>query len=394
MAEIEIYGMQWCPYCAKAKTLLKTKGLGYIEIDVTSDEERQVEMIERTGRYNVPQIFLDGELVGGYDDLAHLNATGELDRRLGREPATLKAIYDVAIVGAGPAGLSAALYAARKSLATIIVAGDIGGQVGTTRDIANYPGFDLVTGPDLVTKMVEQVGRYGVEQLIGEYVTGVRLDGRCKVLELESQRQICSRTLIITSGVQKRHLQVPGEGEFAGRGVVYCSTCDGPLFRDKAIAIVGGGNSALEAAMEMNAVARKVYLITRGAITADDVLHDNVASAKRIEHLRQHEPVEILGSDTVESLTVRDRKSGRLRRLAVDGVFVEVGFDPNTGFALDLVETNEQGEIKVDAWGRTGVRGVFAAGDCTNAPDKQIVVSVGDGAKAALAAFEYLVTQR
>ena len=394
MTDIEIYGMQWCPYCAKAKALLKAKGVAYREIDVTSDEELQIEMVERTGRYNVPQIFLDGEFVGGYDDLAHLNATGELDRRLGREPAQLMSVYDVAVVGAGPAGLSAALYAARKGLSTIVVAADVGGQVGITHDIVNYPGFDRVTGPELANTMVSQAAASGAEQLIGEYVTGLRLDGRCKVLELESQREVRSRALIITTGVRKRELHIPGEGEFNGHGVVYCSTCDGPLFKNMSVAVVGGGNGAFEAALEMNGIARRVHLVTRGAVTADTVLHDNVANAKRVEHLRQHEPVEILGSDTVEGLTVRDRKSGKLRRLAVDGVFVEVGHDPNTGFALDLLETNEQGEIKVDARGRTGVRGVFAAGDCTDSPDKQIAVSVGDGAKAALAAFEYLVTQR
>jgi alkyl hydroperoxide reductase subunit F len=394
MTDFQIYSMQWCPYCVKAKALLNAKGVPYRETDVTTDEDAQIEMIERTGRYNVPQIFLDGDLVGGYDDLAHLNATGDLDRLLGRKPAKLKAIYDVAIVGAGPAGLSAAMYSARKGLATILVASDFGGQVGTTRDIANYPGFDLVTGPDLVHKMVEQIADYGIEQLVGEYVIGLELDGRSKVIELESGRTIRSRTLIIASGVQKRYLQIPGEGELTGHGVVYCSTCDGPLFKDKTVAVVGGGNSALEAAMELNGIARKVHLVTRSVVTADDVLHDNVASAKRIEHWRPYEPIEIHGTDGVEGLTVRNRKTGKSRRLAVDGVFVEVGLEPNTGFALDLVETNEQGEIKVDARGRTGVRGVFAAGDCTETPDKQIAVAVGDGAKAALAAFEYLVTQR
>jgi NADH-dependent peroxiredoxin subunit F len=394
MADIEMYTMQWCPYCAKSKALLKAKGLAYREIDVTTDEDLQREMVERTGRYNVPQIFLDGELVGSYDDLAHLNATGELDRRLGRRPVELKSIYDVAIIGGGPAGLSAAMYAGRKSLTTILISGDIGGQVGTTHDISNYPGFELVTGPDLVQKMFAQAAKYGIDELIGEHVTDVALSSRYKILELESGRQIRATTLVIASGVQKRHLQIAGEAEFEGRGVVYCSTCDGPLFKGKDVAVVGAGNSALQAAMEMNGIARKVYLVTRGAVGADAVLQDNVATAKRVEHLKRHEAVEIHGSDAVESLTVRDKGSGRLRRVAVEGVFVEVGLYPNTSFALDLVETNERGEIKVDGRGRTGVRGVFAAGDCTDVPDKQIVVSVGDGAKAALAAFEYLVTQR
>jgi len=394
MADIQIYSLQWCPYCIKAKALLHAKGIPYRETDVTSDRSLALEMIERSGRNSVPQIFVDGELVGGYDDLAHLSATGELDRLVGREPAELRPIYDVAVIGGGPAGLSAAMYAARKNLSTILVSGDVGGQVGTTRDIANYPGFAEVTGPALAEQMIAQMSRYDVEQLLGEYVTGLRVEGRCRIVELESGRRLRSRTLIIASGVRKRHLEIPGEGKLDGHGVVYCSTCEGPLYGDKTIAVVGGGNSAFEAALEMNGSARKVYLVTRGHVSADAVLRDNVASAAKVEHLHNHLAIEIHGRDTVEALTVLDIASDQRRQLEVDGVFVEVGLLPNTGFALDLVETNERGEIKVDARGRTGVRGVFAAGDCTDTPDKQIVVAAGDGAKAALAAFDYLVTQR
>jgi alkyl hydroperoxide reductase subunit F len=174
---------------------------------------------------------------------------------------------------------------------------------------------------------------------------------------------------------------------------VYCSTCDGPLFKDLEIAVVGGGNSALEAALEMNAIAAKVHVVSRGDWTGDEVLKDKTAVAERVESLKGYEPVEIHGEDKVTGLTVRERETGKTERLAVDGVFVEIGLFPNTGFALDLVDTNERGEIVVDSHCRTGVRGVFAAGDCTDTHDKQIVISAGEGAKAALAAFEYLVTQ-
>jgi NADH-dependent peroxiredoxin subunit F len=392
-ADILIYTKQWCPYCAKAKALLRAKGLEWRELDVTFDERLQQEMVERSGRRSVPEIFLGGELVGGYDDLARLNATGELDRRLGREPVELKTLYDVAIVGAGPAGLAAAMYATRKNLNTIVVAMDIGGQLGTTRDVANYPGYELITGPDLVQKFFAQASQYGIEQLIGEQVVGVRVDGRSKVLELESLREVEARTLVIASGVQKRHLRIPGENELAGRGVVYCSTCDGPLFKGLDIAVVGSGNSALEAALEMDGIARRVYLVARSGLAGDQILEDKIATASGVEVLAHHEPVEIHGADAVEGLTVLDRETGTTAKLAVQGVFVEIGLFPNTGFALDLVDTNERGEIVVDSHCRTGVRGVFAAGDCTDTHDKQIVISVGEGAKAALAAFEYLVAQ-
>jgi alkyl hydroperoxide reductase subunit F len=391
--DIVMYTKQWCPFCAKTKALLRSKGLEWRELDVTHDEALQQEMLERSGRRSVPEVFLDGELVGGYDDLARLNATGELDRRLGREPVELKTIYDVAIVGGGPAGLAAAMYAARKNLSTIVVATDVGGQLGATGDVANYPGFELITGPDLVQKFFAQAAQYGIEQLIGEQVVNLRVDDRVKVLALESMREVRARTLIIASGVQKRHLQIPGEKELAGRGVVYCSTCDGPLFKGLDIAVVGGGNSALEAALEMDGVARSVRLIARSGLTGDDVLEGKVRSATGIELLPHHEPVEIHGTDEVEGLTVRDRETDATQLLPVTGVFVEIGLFPNTAFALDLVDTNERGEILVDSHGHTGVRGVFAAGDCTDVHDKQIVISVGEGAKAALGAFEYLVTQ-
>jgi len=330
-ADILIYAKQWCPYCAKAKALLRAKSLEWRELDVTFDERLQQEMVERSGRRSVPEIFLGGELVGGYDDLARLNATGELDRRLGREPVELKTLYDVAIVGGGPAGLAAAMYATRKNLSTIVVAMDIGGQLGTTRDVANYPGYELITGPDLVQKFFAQASRYGIEQLIGEQVVGVRVDGRSKVLELESLREVEARTLVIASGVQKRQLRIPGEKELAGRGVVYCSTCDGPLFKGLDIAVVGGGNSALEAALEMDGIARRVYLVARSGLAGDQVLEDKIATASGVEVLAHHEPVEIHGADAVEGLTVLDRETGTTAKLAVQGVFVEIGLFPNTG---------------------------------------------------------------
>ena len=391
--DILIYTKQWCPYCAKAKALLRSKGLEWRELDVTFDERLQQEMVSRSGRRSVPEVFLEGELVGGYDDLARLNATGELDRRLGREPVELRTLYDVAIVGGGPAGLAASMYAARKNLNTIVVAMDIGGQLGTTRDVANYPGYELISGPDLVQKFFAQASQYGIEKLIGEQVVGVRVDGRGKVLELESRREVAARAVIVASGVQKRHLRIPGEKELAGRGVVYCSTCDGPLFKGLDIAIIGGGNSALEAALEMDGIARTVQLVARSGLAGDQVLEDKIATASGVEVLAHHEPVEIHGGGAVNALTVLDREAGTTARLAVQGVFIEIGLFPNTAFALDLVDTNERGEIIVDSHCRTGVRGVFAAGDCTDTHDKQIVISVGEGAKAALAAFEYLVAQ-
>ena len=314
MAQIEVYTKEWCPYCLKAKALLHSKDVDYDEIDVTSDESRQAEMIERSGMRSVPQIFLDGESVGGYDDLARLNATGELDRRLGRgEEAPLRDVYDVAVIGAGPAGLTAAMYAARKNLSTIVIAMDVGGQVGLTREVANYPGFDTVTGPDLADRYHEQAAKYEITELIGERVTAMSVDGRCKVIELESGRAVRASTVIMATGVQKRRLHVPGESRLTGRGVVYCSTCDGPLFKGLTIAVVGAGNSGLEAAIEMDGVAAKVYLVSIGDWTGDAILQDKVSAAKRVESLRYHEVAEIHGDDKVEAVTLRDVRSGETK---------------------------------------------------------------------------------
>jgi len=390
-----MYSMEWCPYCAKAKALLNAKGIEYDEVDVTDDEAKALEMVQRTGQQGVPQFFIDGRWIGGYDNLAYLNATGALDQLFGIESTVdLTKVWDVAVVGAGPAGLTAALYAARKNLSTILIALDLGGQVGITHLVTNYPGLPVIEGPELVRMMFEQAYMYGLERMLGERVQNIRVDGRAKVLELVSGKEVKARAVIVASGAEKRRLEIPGESEFAGRGVVYCSTCDGPFYRDKTIAIVGGGNSALEAAVEMSGIAKKVYVVSRREWSADEVLKDKAGSAKQVKALVGYEPLEIVGSEMVEQLTLRNLKTGKTRKLKVDGVFIEVGLSPNSDLVLDLVSTNQRGEVVVDEMGDTGVRGVFAAGDVTATKDKQIVIAAGEGAKAALAAFDYLITQR
>jgi NADH-dependent peroxiredoxin subunit F len=395
MARVEMYSMQWCPFCAKAKALLGVKGIEYDEVDVTSDDVAAMEMIERTGQRGVPQFFIDGKWIGGYDNLAYLNATGSLDRLFGIESKLdLAKVWDVAVVGGGPAGLSAAMYSARKNLSTILITLDLGGQVGITHLVTNYPGLPVVEGPELVRLMFEQAYMYGLERLIGERVDNIRVDGRAKVLELASGKEIKARSVILASGAEKRRLEIPGEDEFAGRGVVYCSTCDGPFYRDKTIAIVGGGSSALEAAVEMSGIAKKVHVVSRGPWSGDEWLKDKARSAPGVRALVGYEPVEILGDEVVDRFVIRDVETGKQRTLVVDGVFIEVGLSPNSGFVLDLAHTNRRGEVIVDEWGDTGVRGVFAAGDVTANKEKQIVIAAGEGAKAALAAFDYLISQR
>ena len=391
---IEIYSKEWCPYCLKAKALLTSKGLEFTVRDVTDNPALEREMIERSHRRTVPQIFIDGKSIGGYDDLSQLNVTGELDRMLGLgKPGEPVKLYDLAIIGAGPAGLSAAIYAARKNLSTIMIALDLGGQVGTTNQVSNYPGMEQVTGPGLVEKLIAHAEQYRVEKLIGERVNSIEMKGCCKVIRTDSRKEIPARAVIIASGAFKRRLNIPGEKELSGRGVVYCSTCDGPLFKDQTVAVIGSGNSGLEAAIEMAGIAEKVYLVSMEGWTGDQILQDRAGASKKIIPFKYHQPVEIHGTDRVEGLAIKDLESGETRRLEVGGVFIEVGLAPNSGLALDLVETNPVGEIKTDRNGETGVNGIFAAGDVTDTRFKQIVIAAGDGARAALAAFDYLMKQ-
>ncbi len=394
MSKIEIYSKEWCPYCTKAKALLRSKELDYEELDITSDAEGEQEMINLSQRRTVPQIFIDKQSIGGYDDLAQLNATGALDQLLNIESSIdLTKVYDVVIIGAGPAGMSAAIYSVRKNLSTLVIASDVGGQLGTTYEVGNYPGTKMITGPDLVQQFEGHMDQYGVEKLVGEKVTGLRFEDRCKILQTAAGREIHARSIIIATGAFKRKLNISGENELAGKGVVYCTTCDGPLFKDMDIAIIGGGNSGLEAAIEMNGLARKVYHISRTEWTGDSILQDKVHTAEHVESLIMHDPVEIHGIEQVEGLTVKDLETGKTRKLDVQGVFIEIGLYPNTDFILDLLDTNQRGEIKVDNRGQTGISGVFAAGDVTESRDKQIVIAAGAGANAALGVSEYLVTQ-
>jgi len=395
--KIIIYSQDTCPYCVRAKSLMNDKGISYQEINIQREQGRREEMIARTRRRTVPQIFINDQPVGGYDDLAQLNATGKLDELLGIGGSNDNAynkVYDVVIIGAGPAGMSAAVYTARKNLTTLVISGDVGGQVGTTNEVDNYPGMPGISGPELVDNFSDHMEKYDVEKLVGEKVANIGIKQRCKIITTSGGREIHARALIIATGANKRKLNIPGEKEFAGNGVVYCATCDGPLFKGVPVAVIGGGNSGLEAAIEMAAITPQVYLLERDELRGDQILQDKVTAAENIEVLTHVEPLELNGDSSLNELFIRSLEDGTKRRLNVEGVFIEIGLTPNSGFVLDLLDTNERGEIKVDTKGHTGVRGIFAAGDVTEGSDKQIVVAAGSGASAALGAFEYLMSQK
>lgn len=301
-------------------------------------------------------------------------------------------MLDLIIIGGGPAGLTAAVYAARKKMDTLLLTKEFGGQPMWTMEIENYMGYQFITGPELMSKFEEQVRRFAVTTRYEE-VTGVQRqpDGTFQVQTTDAVYE--AKTVILASGKRPRRMGVPGELEFTGRGVSYCATCDGPLFANRTVAVVGGGNSGFQAALELSGVANQVYLIVRSKFHADPILVDKVLAAANVEILQGYQPAAIFGAQFVERFTVQTVDRQEMRELAVQGVFVEIGLEPNTEFLDEIVRLNEWNEVIVDCRSNTGIPGLFAAGDVTNGPDKQIVIAAGDGAKAALMAHEYLVHQ-
>lgn len=356
-------------------------------------------MKKKTGKSYVPQVLIGGQYVGGYDEFTLKDAMGEIDKLLGvtgkeREKVP-ETVHDLIIIGGGPAGLTAAVYAARKNMKTLLVADQLGGQPMITAGIENYMGYQYITGPELMARFEEQTRLYPVDQAIGQPVTRLELNGRLKKVSTADGKSYSARTVIVASGKRSRQLGIPGEKEFTGCGVSYCATCDGPLFSGEPVLVAGGGNSAMQAALEMAAICPAVFLVSLTRLSGDEILMEKVMAEDRICKHVLFRPVEIRGDGGCVSSAVIESADGKDRQeLKVKAVFIEVGLEPNSGFAVDVLELNRAGEIVVDCDCRTGVQGVFAAGDVTQVRDKQIVVAAGEGCKAALSAHEYLLGQR
>ncbi len=303
------------------------------------------------------------------------------------------ALYDMLIIGGGPGAMTAAVYAARKTLSVALIAGDFGGQVATTTDIENYLGFQVITGKELTDRFVEQVQHFKIPTAKGDKVEKISQEGEIFVARTDKQESFRARTVILSTGKRNRHLNVPGEQELVGRGVAYCAICDAPLYKQKKVAVIGGGNSAFTAALDLLKLEATVVLLNFSAgWQADEVL---VAAVKRysdkLRLLSEQQVIRIEGKDRVEAIHILDRNTQAEERLLVNGIFIEIGLLPNSELVQDLVQLNEQGEVIVDCHCRTNVPGFFGAGDVTNVPHKQIVISAGEGAKAALTAYDYLV---
>jgi len=299
-------------------------------------------------------------------------------------------MYDLIIIGAGPAGITASVYAARKKMDCLVITKDIGGQAAWSGDIENYTGYQFITGPELAMKFKEHLQNFNFELLEGVEVVEASKDGEGFKVKTSKGESFSSKTLIVASGKRPRMLNVPGETEFKNRGVTYCATCDGPLFAGKDVAIIGGGNSALDAALQMINIASKVYLINiTEKLMGDPVMQEKVTASPKVEILNSAKTLEISGDKFVKAIKVET--GGKVREIPVQGIFIEIGLIPNSDF-IDCVEKNEAKEIIVNPAAETSCLGVFAAGDVTNVPEKQIIVAAGEGAKASLSAFKYLST--
>ena len=307
------------------------------------------------------------------------------------KPLKTEAMYDVLILGGGPAGLSAAVYCMRKGVSTGLVVRSMGGQVTETSGIENYPGYRHISGMELVQKFREQVLEFGIDFDEGGSIAKIEA-GDVKKVSLADGRVFSARALIVATGAAWRKLGVPGEDTFKGKGVANCSTCDAPFFVGKRVLVVGGGNSGIEAAIDLAKVGEKVIMVQfLERLTGDTVLIKKLGEFSNVQILYEHEVAAIKGSQSVESVTVRDRTSGATQEIAASGIFVEIGLVPNSGMAKGVLKLNQAGEIMVDCSCKTSAPGVFAAGDVTDVPYKQIIIAAGEGAKAALSACNYIM---
>ena len=300
-------------------------------------------------------------------------------------------IMDLIIIGGGPAGITASVYASRKKMNFLLITKDIGGQAAWSSDVENYPGYQFITGPDLVAKFQEHMQKYTIQLRENEEV--VELEKKDGIIYIKTTKASYeAKTVIVASGKKVKEIGVPGEREYKNKGVAYCVTCDGPLFAEKDVAVVGGGNSALDAAIQMMNIANKVYLINiTDKFTGDAVMQEKVKNNPKITILHNTRIESITGDKFVKGLNIDTR--GKKQAIDVKGVFIEIGLMPNSWFAKDI-DKNENGEIKVNCANETNIPGIFAAGDVTSVPEKQIVIAAGDGAKAALGAFRYLACLR
>jgi alkyl hydroperoxide reductase subunit F len=344
----------------------------------------------------VPALYLNGEpLANGKQTLADIINLVDDDADE-KAAAALKDVdpFDVLVVGGGPAGASAAIYAARKGIRTGVVADRFGGQVADTVGIENFISVPYTEGPKLVAHLEEHVKEYDVDVMKAQKAVGVRkTDSGLTEVELANGAVLSGKSVILATGARWREMNVPGEQEYRNKGVAYCPHCDGPLFKGKKVAVIGGGNSGIEAAIDLAGIVEHVTVLEfSDTLRADAVLVKKAQSLPNVEIIKQAMTTEVLGDgQRVTGLQYKDRETDETHIVELAGIFVQIGLVPNTEFLKDTVTLTERGEVVIDDHGQTNIPGIFAAGDCTNVPYKQIIISMGAGATAALGAFDHLI---
>ncbi|PGB68223.1 alkyl hydroperoxide reductase subunit F [Bacillus toyonensis] len=376
-----------CPDVVQALNVMSVlnSGITHTMIDGAAFKEE----VESKDIMAVPTVFLNGESFGSgrmtlEEILAKMGNGSDASELSDKDP------YDVLVVGGGPAGASAAIYAARKGIRTGIVAERFGGQVMDTMGIENFISVKRTEGPKLVASLEEHVKEYDIDVM--NLQRAKRLEKKELIeVELENGAILKSKSVIVSTGARWRNVGVPGEAEFKNKGVAYCPHCDGPLFIGKDVAVIGGGNSGIEAAIDLAGIVKHVTVLEfMPELKADAVLQERLNSLPNVTVLKNVQTKEITGTDKVNGISYIDRETEEVHHVELQGVFVQIGLVPNTDWLGETVE-RARGEIVTDKHGATNVPGVFAAGDCTNNPYKQIIISMGSGANAALGAFDYLI---
>lgn len=348
------------------------------------------EEVESKDIMAVPSVFLNGEFFGG-GRMSLETILSKLGTEVNTAKLNNKEPFDMLIIGGGPAGASAAIYGARKGIRTGIVAERFGGQVQDTMGIENFISVKYTEGPKLAASLEEHVKSYNIDIINGQKAVALKKKEFVEV-ELESGAVLRSKTVILSTGARWRNVGIPGEMEFKNKGVAYCPHCDGPLYKGKNVAVIGGGNSGIEAAIDLAGIVNHVTVLEfMPTLKADAVLQESLFNLPNVTILTNVQTKEITGTNKVDGITYVERDTGIEKHLDLQGVFVQIGLVPNTDWLRDIVECNNFGEIIVDAHGATNIPGVFAAGDCTNTSYKQIIIAMGSGATAALGAFDYLI---
>lgn len=383
-----------CPDVVQALNVMATlnKEITHEMVDGAINQKE----VEEKKIQGVPSVFADGRLIHvGRSDFGELLSKLEAIYGLKEgsvENSVEKPVknYDVIVVGGGPAGAASAIYTARKGLKVAVIAERIGGQVKETVGIENLISVPHTTGEQLANDLRTHISLYSVDILEHRRVEKVEIDGKTRILTTSTGERFAAPAVIIATGASWRKLNVPGETEYIGRGVAFCPHCDGPFYKGKHVAVVGGGNSGIEAAIDLAGICSKVTVLEfMDELKADEVLQEKAKSLPNVEIFLHSQSLEVIGNGgKVTGLRVKDRKTEAERVIDLDGIFVQIGLAANSGVFRDVVETNKPGEIVIDARCHTSVSGIYAAGDVSTVPFKQIIIAMGEGAKAALSAFE------